>query len=74
MANRRARGDGLERRVIQVQLVTNGKWHAPHPTAEHKTACGTRVPMTASRRDVDLVDSTERCRDQKCVTARAATR
>lgn len=52
-----------------VQLVTTGKWHA-QAVGGGKTACGTRIPMTASMRHVDLVDSQDRCRDPKCVQRR----
>lgn len=54
-----------------VQLVTNGKWHA-QITGGGKTACGVRIPMTASMRHTDLIDSQDRCRDPKCVAARVA--
>lgn len=56
-----------------VRLVSGGKWHAQMPGGL-KTACGSRIPMTSAQRDVDLVDSSERCRDPKCVNHREANR
>lgn len=53
------------------QLVQNGKWHVRVPTGP-KTACGQRIPMSAPLlRDVDLVDSEDRCRDPRCLSARS---
>jgi hypothetical protein len=52
-----------------VQLVTQGKWHAL-VLGGGKTACGSRIPMTSSQRHRDLIDSNDRCRDPKCITAR----
>lgn len=56
-----------------VRLVTGGKWHA-QALGGGKTACGTRIPMTAAQKHVDLVDSSERCRDPKCVKQREVFR
>lgn len=56
-----------------VQLVTGGRWHAQE-FGGGKTVCGTRILMTASVRHTDLVDSTDRCRDPKCVKAREQRR
>jgi len=56
-----------------VQLVGTGKWHA-QAAGGGKTACGSRIPMTASMRHTDLIDSTDRCRDPKCVRAREQQR
>lgn len=55
---------------LQYRLVSTGKWHAPDPKDSGKTACGSRAPMTTERKDLDLIDSSDRCRDPKCVTAR----
>lgn len=56
--------------MILVQVSTNGKWHAVSAKDEWKTACGFRAGLTTVRRDVDLVDSGDRCHDPKCVAAR----
>lgn len=57
--------------MLAVQLVGHGKWHAT-VSGGAKTSCGTRVPMTASLRDFDLIDNDDRCLDPKCRAARAA--
>ncbi len=59
--------------MILWQLVNTGKFHSPSRKDAYKTACGDRVPMTATGRDIDLVDSSDRCCDPKCVQARQSS-
>lgn len=56
--------------MILWQLATGGKFHAPELGSTTKTACNSRIPMTANRRDADLVDSGDKCRDPRCLGAR----
>lgn len=55
-----------------IQVSVGGKWHSPHPTDRWKTACGYRQGLTSVLKDSDLVDSRDRCADEKCVAGRAS--
>lgn len=55
-----------------IQVSPDGKWHSAHPSDQWKTACGYRQGLTSTMKDADLVDSTDRCADPKCVAARTS--
>lgn len=60
---------------VAVQVAPpRGKWHAPGDDLHTHTACGEGIPSGSPRRALDLVDSGDRCRADKCREARAKAR
>jgi hypothetical protein len=58
-----------------VNLVSNGKggkWHAPrmHSAGRMMAACGHIIEGVIDYKDIDLVDSRDRCQNTGCVEAR----
>lgn len=57
--------------VMCAQVVENGKWHPVDPKTL-QTACA-QLPRT-ERRDLDLIDSKDRCRLPACIDFRNKAR
>jgi hypothetical protein len=60
--------------VMCVQVTDRGKWHVLSAALDLLTPCGEIIPVPATRRALDLIDSDQRCRAKGCIEARNKAR